>query len=47
MTQTLFTAWLQQFDNHVGRTEGREVLLLAENCTALDRADDIPDLDHF
>eukprot|EP00171_Calliarthron_tuberculosum_P021547 IDg21547t1 len=44
MNQILFFAWLQRFDQYIGRKPGRKALLLLDNCSAHGRAESVPPL---
>lgn len=44
MNTPLFFAWLVRFDNCIGRTVGRRVLLLVDNCSAHGKKDTLPPL---
>lgn len=44
MNMQLFHAWLHRFDAYIGRTPGRKVLLLIDNCSAHGCKSSIPEL---
>lgn len=46
MTTPLFFGWLVRFDNFIGQTEGRKVLLLIDNCSAHGKDGTLPPLRH-
>lgn len=46
MTSSLFFSWLQRFNDFVGRTVGRKVLLLLDNCSAHGTEETLPDLEN-
>lgn len=46
MTTELFYAWLGRFNNYIGTTDGRKVLLLMDNCSAHGSIDSMPSLSH-
>lgn len=44
MTEIFFDGGIQRFDGYIGRTTGRNALLLLENCSALGESDTLPTL---
>lgn len=42
MTKALFYAWLGRFDRYIGRTPGRKVLFLLENCSTHGKKQNLP-----
>ena len=44
MTSALFSDWLVDFDAYIGKTPGRHVLLLMDNCSAHGSQDSQPEL---
>lgn len=44
MTKELFFAWLKRLDLYIGRTPGRKILLLLDNCSAHGKKEEMPPL---
>jgi len=44
MTTVLFCEWLRRLDRYVGRTAGRKILLLIDNCSAHGKKETMPAL---
>ena len=47
MNNLKFFMWLQQFDDHIVRTPGRNVLLFVDNCSAHGAPTNLPELRHI
>lgn len=42
MNRQIFFNWLQRLDRYIGRTAGRKILLLIDNCSAHGKKEDLP-----
>ena len=40
----LFHGWLQRLDQYIGRTPGRKILLLLDDCSAHGKKESLPEL---